>query len=104
MVMLTSLVGARSCGILPIGRHQAAPVRQQNQDEERGEDRVVAPRALTAYPDREIPAELVGPLDHVLEAARDHLQAARRADPEQQDRSAITIHIVRIVLLMLGWK
>ncbi len=53
-------------------RHEAAPVAEQDEDEEAGEDRDVAGRLGPAgRRGRSRRSDLVGPLDEVLEPARD---------------------------------
>ena len=90
---------------LPTGGHQAAPVREQDEQEERDErsgcragrsDRRCRCRSRAGT--RRTSRTTFWP------PAGDQPAAAGQQDGPTRTRIAMTIHIVRIVLLMLGWK
>ena len=66
-------------------RQQAAPVAQQDVEEERDEDRDVAPCAGPAERGREVREPLVGVLERVLAALRD--ERDRPGEQERQDEN-----------------
>ena len=83
-------------------RDQPAPVAEQDEDEERDEQRDVRLGRRPGDAQPEVAQELVEPLERVLRATGDELAATRHEDRRPTRTTAMTIHIVRMVELMLG--
>ena len=100
--MLTSLVGARSSSIRPTGG--MSPLQLQNRMSRKNATKsgMYGLRGRPGDAEPEVAQELVEPLEHVLGAAGDQLRAADHQDRRRARTTAMTIHIVRIVELMLG--
>ena len=82
-------------------RDEPAPVAEQDEQEERDEQRDVRLGGRSGDAEPEVAQELVEPFEDVLGATRDELRAAA-IRIETMSTTAMTIHIVRMVELMLG--
>ena len=103
MVMLTSLVGARSSSIRPTGGSRPLQLQNRMRMKNAANSGMYGRAAGAGDADAEVAQELVERTRTAFwRAARDELRARGSSGWPPTSTIAMTIHIVRIVELMLG--
>ena len=100
--MLTSLVGARSSSIRPTGGIRPLQLQNRMRMKNAAKSGMYGRAAAPAMLDAEVAQELVEELEGVLGAARAPADRRRVIRMTTTSTIAMTIHIVRMVELMLG--